>query len=54
MEEANADVIDVLYQILAAAQEIAQKDTTIELDGEELAKSVNKNNRSRGYNLGIL
>ena len=53
MEEANADVIDVLYQILAAAQEIAQKDTTIELNGEQVARSVNKTNRSRGYDLGI-
>lgn len=53
VEEANVSVVSALYELIEIAQQIASKDTTIELDGDEVGRSLDKTARSRGYNLGV-
>ncbi|MCY1713730.1 hypothetical protein [Caproiciproducens galactitolivorans] len=51
--EGNEGMVAVLAQILEVAQKIAEKDTTVNLDGKKISDSNNKYNANRGYNLGL-
>jgi hypothetical protein len=53
VEESNGNVVAVLSRILDVAEKIAEKDTTVNLDGEKISDNTNKHNASRGYNLGL-
>jgi hypothetical protein len=53
VEESNGNVVAVLSRILDVAEKIAEKDTTVNLDGEKISENTNKRNASRGYNLGL-
>ena len=46
-------MVAVLSRILDVAEKIAEKDTTVNLDGEKISDNTNKRNASRGYNLGL-
>ena len=52
VEESNESVVTALAKLIELAQQIAEKDTSINIDGKPVAKVVNKINASRGYNLG--
>jgi 2-keto-3-deoxy-L-rhamnonate aldolase RhmA len=52
-EESNEGMVSVLAQILEVAQQIAQKNTTLQMDSKEVAKTINKVNSNQGYNLGL-
>lgn len=49
---ANLDVVAVMHQLVAIAQQIAEKDTVVQLDGEEIGRSANAR-ISTGFNLGM-
>lgn len=53
LDESNEGIVSVLAQILEVAQQIAEKDTTLQMDGKTVAKAVNKVNSNQGYNLGL-
>lgn len=53
MEEANTGVISALYQLISIAEEIANKDTTIQLDGDEVGRSLDRRSRNKGFDLGV-
>ena len=52
VENANVSVVAALYQLISVAEKIAEKDTTVEIDGEAITKSA-ASYAPRGYNLGL-
>lgn len=52
VENANVSVVAALYQLISVAERIAEKDTTVEIDGEAVTKSA-ASYAPRGYNLGL-
>ena len=52
VENGNMPVVAALYQLIAIAERIAEKDTTVELDGEEIS-NVAARRTTTGYNLGL-
>lgn len=53
VEAGNMPLLAAIYQLIAVAEQIADKETTIELDGEAIARSTRSYNAKRGYNLGL-
>ena len=54
VEEANASVVSALYTLIEIAQQIADKDTVVELDGDEVGRSIDKSKRTKGFDLGVV
>ena len=54
VEEANASVISALYTLIEIAQQIADKDTVVAIDGDEVGRSIDKSRRTKGFDLGVV
>lgn len=53
VEQGNVSVVAALYQMIGLLEQIAQKETTVELDGEQIAQAASARPVRRGYNLGL-
>lgn len=53
VDESNESVVAALAKLIEIAQQISEKDTTLQVDSKTVAKVVNKVNASQGYNLGL-
>lgn len=54
VEEANASVVSALYTLIEIAQQIADKDTVVAIDGDEVGRSIDKSKRTKGFDLGVV